>query len=143
MHTKHTCTYCAYVGLLLIRRILVLSYTCVLIDIMAKKKAALLVVDEIKKGIDGLNDPNGMDRVLALLSQASASIKAAMVPMDTQTQPFEKKDHFYPTQKNETQLKFRKTTTSPGRKKKHPFKVLYIFAICFQSCKTNTATCSI
>ena len=84
---------------------------------MAKKRAILSVLDEIKEGIDGINDGNGLNRVLALLTQASASIKAAAIPMDTQIQQLKKKDHFYPTQKNEIQLRFKKTASNPGRKK--------------------------
>ena len=75
-------------------------------------------MDDIRAGIDGVNDPNGLDRVVSLLVQASASIKAVVVPMNTKIQHFEKKDYFHPTQKNETQLKFKKTTLNPGRRKK-------------------------
>ena len=59
---------------------------------------------------------DALDRVLALLAQASVSIKAAVAPVEDQPQRLEKKDHFSPTQKNETQLKFKKTTANPGRK---------------------------
>ena len=89
-----------------------LPYTCINTDVVAKKKAVVSVLDEIKEGIDAINDSNAINRVLALLLQASASIKAASIPMDTETLQFEKKDHFYPTQKNEIQLRFKKTTTN-------------------------------
>jgi hypothetical protein len=36
--------------------------------------------------------------------------------MEVQPSQFVKKDHFYPTQKNETQLRFKKTTINAGRK---------------------------
>lgn len=35
------------------------------------KKAVFSVMDEIQNAIDNLNDANGLDRVLALLIQAS------------------------------------------------------------------------
>ena len=54
------------------------------------KKAVFSVMDEIRKAIDNLNNANGLDRVLALLIQASTSVKAAMTPTDSQTPPFEK-----------------------------------------------------
>jgi len=86
------------------------------IDIAAKRKVVVSTLDEIKCGVEGLNDSDALDRILALLTQASASIKAAVIPVEYQPQRLEKKDHFFPTQKNETQLKFMKTTANPGRK---------------------------
>ena len=71
-------------------------FTCVYVGIATKKKAVLSVLEDIKKGVDDLN---GLDRVLALLNQAFSSIKAAITPKDTDNLHFEKKDHFYPTQK--------------------------------------------
>ena len=94
-------------------------YMCICRYIATKKKAVLSVLEDIKKGVDDLNDSNGLDRVLALLNQAFSSIKAEITPKDTDNLHFEKKDHFYPTQKNETQLKFKKTTTNPGRKRQN------------------------
>ena len=51
-------------------------------------------------------------------TQASASLAAAETFDHKQVNAFVKKDHFAPTQKNETQLRF-KITTPPGRKKQH------------------------
>lgn len=73
-----------------------------------KKKAVQTVLDEIKNGIEDLDDSNGLDRILALLTQASASIKAAVSPRDNhnQVKEFEKKEHFFPRQKNEIQKNY-------------------------------------
>ena len=93
----------------------------------AKKNAVLLIIDDISKAIENVNDTNALDRVLALLTQVSTSIKAATMPLGTETMQFEKKDHFHPTEKNETQLRFKKTTTNPGRKKQNiPLKCIFI-----------------
>ena len=73
-------------------------------------------MDEIKSSINDLNDVNGLDRVLTLLTQASASVKSAMKPVEVQQVQFERKDQFNTTQKNETQLRFTKTTANPGRR---------------------------
>ena len=48
--------------------------------------------------------------------KADASITASGSNIQ---QKFEKKDHFAPRQKNETQLSFTKTTNNPGRKQKY------------------------
>lgn len=49
--------------------------------------------------------------------QAASS---ARVPLnDDNITEFKIKDHFVSTQKNETQLRFKKTSADPGRKPKH------------------------
>lgn len=71
-------------------------------------------MERIEACIDDENDPNVLDRILALLVQADAAIQTSATP---QLKTFQKKDKFSPAQKNETQLRFKKTTGSPGRKK--------------------------
>lgn len=89
------------------------------IDVTGKKKAIHNLLDDIRDNIDCLDDPNILERVLALLTQASVGIKAAVpAPVDS-LKEFEKKDYFAPTQKNETQLRFKKTSGNPGRKRKY------------------------
>ena len=39
-------------------------------DIKAKKKVVVSTLDEIKCGVEGLNDSDAFDRVIALLTQA-------------------------------------------------------------------------
>ena len=73
----------------------------------------------ITSDVQNVDDPNTLDRVLALMTQASASLAAAETFDHKQVNAFVKKDHFAPTQKNETQLRFKITTKPPGRKKQH------------------------
>lgn len=62
-----------------------------------------------------------LDRILSLLMQADTSCR--VLDSETNIKDFEKKDTFAPAQKNETQLRFKKTCGNPGRKKKNmPFR---------------------
>ena len=83
-----------------------------------KKNAIKQYLEEIKNNTDDLDDPNALDRVLSLLTQASAGHKVKLASSDGNLK-FNKKDHFYPTQRNETQLKFCKTAGNPGRRQKY------------------------
>ena len=47
-----------------------------------------------------------------------ATSSATALSYDDNTMEFEIKDHFAPTQKQETQPRFKKTYTDPGRKPK-------------------------
>ena len=76
-------------------------------------------MNNIKGRIEDLNDANTLDRVLALLTKASAAIKAVAIHDNDPSNQFQKKDHFFPKQKKETQLVFKKTVINPGRKKQH------------------------
>ena len=87
--------------------------------INARKKTIQQYATIIASAVQNVNDPNTLDRVIALMTQASASLTAAATSDDKQTNSFVKKDHFAPTQKNETQLRFKTTTKTPGRKKQH------------------------
>ena len=53
-------------------------------------------MDEIKGCIDVVDDPDVLDRAIALLMQTKSAIQtSAIAPVGT----FQKKDHFTPTQK--------------------------------------------
>ena len=90
-----------------------------IIDFLGKKKTIKAYMDEIKVHIDDTDDPNVLDRVLAFVIQADAALQMTITSEDTQLRTFEKKNHFVSTQKNETQLCFKKTTGTPGRKKQN------------------------
>lgn len=84
-------------------------------EVLGRKKAINEYLHKIKLAIDSINESNTLDRILALLIKADASITVS--GSDVQ-QKFEKKDYFASRQKNETQLRFTKTTDNPGRKQK-------------------------
>ena len=95
------------------------SYT----EVLGRKKAINQYLQKIKLGMDYINEPNTLDRILALLIKANASIT---VSDSNAQQKFEKKDHFAPRQKNETQLRFTKTANNPGKKQKYmPLRYVY------------------
>ena len=83
---------------------------------LGRKKAINRYLEKIKLGIEDTNEPNTLDRILALLMKVDASIT---VSDSTIQEKFDKKDHFAPRQKNETQLRFTKTIDNPGRKQKY------------------------
>ena len=58
-------------------------------------------MNNIKGRIDDLNDANTLDRVLALLTKASAAIKAVAIHDNDPSNQFQKKDHFFPKQKGD------------------------------------------
>lgn len=73
-----------------------------------------------------------LDHVLALLMQADASCK--VLDDRSNIKEFERQDIFASAQKNETQLRFKKTCENPGRKKKHtPFRLEFRI---LKSCNT-------
>lgn len=78
------------------------SYT----EVLGRMTAINQYLYKIKLGVDYINEPNTLDRILALLIKADASITVSDSNIQ---QKFEKKDHFAPRQKNETQLLFTKT----------------------------------
>ena len=67
--------------------------------INARKKTIQQYATTIASAVQNVNDPNTLDRVIALMTQASASLTAAATSDDKQTNSFVKKDHFAPTQK--------------------------------------------
>ena len=84
---------------------------------MGKKKAILHYLENIKSKIEDIDQPDALDRILALLIQADASTRI----LETEKTPreFETNDYFAPAQKNEVQLRFKKTCGNPGRKQKY------------------------
>lgn len=64
------------------------------------------------------NDSNGLNRVLSMLTQASAALETIAEDDDKEwsVTAFEVKEKFAPAQKNEVQLKFWNTSKDPGRK---------------------------
>ena len=79
--------------------------------------------------MENTNDVNLLDRIRSLLMQAASSSKACTI--DDNTDSFKIKDQFAPTQKNEIQLQFKKTSANPGRKPKLTMrynKLLYTVA---------------
>ena len=99
------------------------TYIRIVTDIAGKKKAIQLYLDRIKNGVEEMHDQHMLDHILALLMQADASCKV-LENRRANIKEFEKKDIFAPAQKNETQLRFKKTCENPGRKKRlTPFRL--------------------
>ena len=84
--------------------------------VMARRNAIKQSVAMIASAVNEVDDLNALERVLTLLTKASDSLDAATLSCSTVLVPFDKKDHFGPTQKNETQLRFKQTIAKPGRK---------------------------
>ena len=59
-------------------------------------------MDEINSAVVEIDDVNQLDRILSLLMQAASSSKACRTQHNSES--FQIKDYFAPTQKNETQL---------------------------------------
>ena len=74
------------------------------------------IIDIYKSSVDSIDDPNTFDRILALLMKADTS---TLISNSNPHYKFNKRDHFAPRQKNETQLCFTKTSENPGRKQKN------------------------
>ena len=87
-----------------------------IIDVLGRKKAIDKYLEKIKFSIDSIDDPNTLDRILALLMKADTS---TLISDSNPHHKFDKKDHFAPRQKNEIQLRFTKTSENPGRKQKN------------------------
>lgn len=85
------------------------------LDTAGKKREILHYIDEITSAVNNIEDANVLDRMLSLLMQAASSSK---VSTEETSQAFTIKDKFAPAQKNETQLRFKKTCANPGRKAK-------------------------
>ena len=85
-------------------------------------------MEKIKCSVASIDDPNTLDRILALMMKANAS--TAISDINPQSK-FQKKDHFALRQKNEIQLQLTKTSENPGRKQKNiPLRYTYIYGIC-------------
>lgn len=75
------------------------------------------MLDSLKILSDQTNDANVLDRVLSLLTQASAALKTVSNDsLEVDLSSFEVKEKFAPAQKNEKQLRLWKTAKDSGRK---------------------------
>ena len=81
-----------------------------------KKNAINKYLEKIKCSVASIDDPNTLDRILALMMKANAS---TAISDSNPPSKFEKIDHFAPRQKNEIQVQFTKTSENPGRKQKN------------------------
>lgn len=87
-----------------------------LIDLSAQKKSIEEYLHQIEQGIELVQEPEILKRVLSLVMQANSSLQS----VSNSTIPgFIVKERFAPAQKNETQLHFKKTSSSPGRRTKN------------------------
>ena len=81
------------------------------------------MLEAIKTMSDNSNDSDLLDRILCLLTQASAALKTdeqSLPENEKELSSFEVKETFAPAQKNEVQLRLWKTAKDPGRKPIHP-----------------------
>ena len=77
-------------------------------------------LQEIHKSVEETSDPNVLDRVISLMSQASAALRSVSAnPDESHLGSFEIKERFAPTKRNEVQLKLWQTAKNPGRKRQH------------------------
>ena len=76
--------------------------------VSGRKKAIKEYLEKITLSVESTNDPETLDRILALLIKADASVTTYDRIDSSPHQKFEKKDKFAPRQKNETQLCFSK-----------------------------------
>ena len=67
--------------------------------------------------VSRVGDHHILDHVLATVSQLTRSLNAHLAEKEEVSSEFPIKDHFAPSQKNEKQLNFTRTTASAGRKK--------------------------
>ena len=84
-------------------------------------EAARKHLSDITNILDKVNDSGALDRTISLLSQATSVLKAsAEIKQPSVPVSFKTTTHFAPAQKNEIQLRFRRTARKPGRKKTTP-----------------------
>ncbi|XP_065897260.1 uncharacterized protein [Dysidea avara] len=90
-------------------------------DINGRKEAVRKMLEAISESCDQTCDSNVLERVLCLLTQASAALKAVTQSLpENELCNFEVKEKFAPAQKNEIQLRLWKTSKDPGRKPSNP-----------------------
>ena len=78
-------------------------------------------ISDITNILDKVSDSGALDHTMSLLSQASSALKAAVeTKQPSAPVPFKTTIHFPPAQKNEIQLRFRRSAKKPGRKKTTP-----------------------
>ena len=69
-----------------------------IIDVLGRKNAINKYLEKIKCSVASIDDPNTLDRILALMMKANAS---TAISDSNPPSKFEKIDHFAPRQKNE------------------------------------------
>ena len=75
-------------------------------------------LSDISTLLSNVDNTSALDRTMALLTQVSSTVNDAAQPQaSSQPQMFIKTIHSPPAQKDETQLRFKQTSTKPGRKK--------------------------
>lgn len=90
-------------------------HTTLYIDVGGRRKGIIDYLQKINEKVYTTDDPSALDHVLSLLMQAAASMDVVTSQSENMP-PFEVRDKFAPTQKNETQLKLWRTGKRPGRK---------------------------
>ena len=81
-----------------------------------KRKAIEDCATEIVHAAHEIDDDNTLDRIMTQLLQTLGTATTTE-SATTCIKNFEKKEHFFPAQKNEIQLRFKQTIAKPGRKK--------------------------
>ena len=89
-----------------------------LVAVDGKKKVIDKEIQEICASVNIVEDHHILDHTLATLTQLSRSLQTHLDRNDKNNSEFPIKDHFAPSQKNEKQLTFTRTTAPAGRKKK-------------------------
>ena len=92
----------------------------------AQRKSIEDYLHQVQQGIESVQEPNILRRVLSLVMQATSALKAVSNPDDVHS--FIVKERFAPAQKNETQLQFKRTSGNAGRKKEN--KTLRYYTLC-------------
>ncbi len=82
------------------------------------KKAIDRELQNIGTSLGTVEDQHILDHTLATLTQLSRSLHTHLEGNEELRSEFPIKDHFAPSQRNEKQLSFTRTTASAGRKKK-------------------------
>lgn len=97
-------------------------------DITGRKRAIDHYLKEVQSHTEDTEDADILDRVLSLLTQASAALTSVSHRATKEEEglgSFELKEKFAPMQKNETQLRLWKTAKDPGRKRQcNPMKYM-------------------
>lgn len=97
-----------------------LNFDIIITALDGKKKAIDLEIQSIIASLGTVEDHHVLDHALATLSQLSRSLQPHVRKWnEEECSDFVVKDHFAPSQKNEKQLVFVRTTASAGRKKKN------------------------
>ena len=86
-------------------------------DLSRQKKSIEDYLHKVLEGIQSVQEPEVLKRVLNLIMQASSALQSYSNTQDPQ--PFIVKDAFALAQKNERQLRFQRTSNHVGRKKKN------------------------